>query len=83
MDPDSLRANITDLSKAVVVTHHWGYPAKIDEIRQICDEHGLFLIEDCAHAVGCYYKGKHVGSFGNMGVFSFQEYKQLSTGDGG
>jgi perosamine synthetase len=83
MDPESLRANITDLSRAVVVTHHWGYPARIDEIRQICDEHGLFLIEDCAHAVGCWYKGKHVGTFGNMGVFSFQEYKQLTTGDGG
>src|SRR5512138_875532 len=60
MDPASLRANITDLSRAVIVTHHWGYPARIDEIRQICDEHNLFLIEDCAHAVGCYYKGKHV-----------------------
>jgi dTDP-4-amino-4,6-dideoxygalactose transaminase len=83
MDPDSLRANITDLSRAVIVTHHWGYPAKIDEIRQICDEHGLFLIEDCAHATGCYYQGKHVGTFGQLGVFSFQEYKQLSTGDGG
>jgi len=83
MDPESLRANITDLSRAVVVTHHWGYPAKIDEIRQICDEHGLFLIEDCAHAVVCTYQGQHVGTFGNMGVFSFQEYKQLTTGDGG
>jgi perosamine synthetase len=83
MDPDSLRANITDLSRAVIVTHHWGYPAKMDEIRQICDEHGLFLIEDCAHATGCYYQGKHVGTFGHLGVFSLQEYKQLSTGDGG
>jgi len=83
MDPESLRANITDLSRAVIVTHHWGYPARIDEIRDICDEHGLFLIEDCAHAVGCYYKGRHVGTFGKLGVFSFQEYKQLSTGDGG
>jgi len=83
MDPESLRANITELSRAVIVTHHWGYPAKIDEIRQICDEHGLFLIEDCAHATGCYYQGKHVGTFGQAGVFSFQEYKQLSTGDGG
>ena len=83
MDPESFRANITDLSQAVIVTHQWGYPARIDEIRQICDEHGLFLIEDCAHAVGCYYQGQHVGTFGNIGVFSFQEFKQLSTGDGG
>ncbi len=83
LDPESLSANITELSRAVIVTHHWGYPARMDEIRRICDEHNLFLIEDCAHAVGCYYQGKHVGTFGDLGVFSFQEYKQLSTGDGG
>ena len=82
MDPESLRANITPNAKAVIVTHLWGLPAKIDEIRAICDEHDLFLIEDCAHAVGAYYKGKHVGTYGDVGMFSFQEFKQLSCGDG-
>jgi perosamine synthetase len=82
MDPASLRANITPLSKAVIVTHLWGLPARIDEIRDICREHDLFLIEDCAHAVGTRWKGRHVGTFGDIGMFSFQEYKQLSTGDG-
>jgi len=82
MDPDSLRANITPQSKAVIVTHLWGLPARIDAIRDICREHDLFLIEDCAHAVGARWQGQHVGTFGDVGMFSFQEYKQLSTGDG-
>ena len=82
MDPASLEANITPNAKAVVVTHLWGLPARIDEIRKICKKHNLFLIEDCAHAVGAHWKGKHVGTFGDIGMFSFQEYKQLSTGDG-
>jgi len=82
MDPASLEANITKNTKAVIVTHLWGLPARIDEIRAICRKHGLFLIEDCAHAVGTRWKGRHVGTFGNIGMFSFQEFKQLSTGDG-
>jgi perosamine synthetase len=82
MDPDSLRANITPNARAVIVTHLWGLPARIDEIREICRQHRLFLIEDCAHAVGARWQGRHVGTFGDLGMFSFQEFKQLSTGDG-
>ncbi len=82
MDPKSLEANITPNAKAVIVTHLWGLPARIDEIRAICDRHGLFLIEDCAHGMGAYWKGRHVGTYGDIGMFSFQEFKQLSTGDG-
>lgn len=82
MDPESLKANITPQTRAVIVTHLWGLPARIDEIRKICDQHGLFLIEDCAHALGTRWKGRHAGTFGDIGMFSFQEYKQLSTGDG-
>jgi len=82
MDPESLRATITPLTKAVIVTHLWGLPARIDEIAAICKEHNLFLIEDCAHAVGARWKDQHVGTFGNAGMFSLQEFKQLSTGDG-
>ncbi len=82
MDPKSLEANITPNARAVIVTHLWGLPARIDEIRRICKKHNLFLIEDCAHAVGAYWKGKHVGTYGDIGMFSFQEFKQLSTGDG-
>jgi len=82
MDPASLEANITPNARAVIVTHLWGLPARIDAIKNICRQHNLFLIEDCAHTIGAYWKGKHVGNFGDIGVFSFQEYKQLSTGDG-
>ena len=83
MDPDSLEANITDRTKAVIVTNLWGLCAELDRIREICDRHNLFLIEDCAHAVKSYWKGKHAGTYGDMAMFSLQEYKQLSTGDGG
>lgn len=82
MDPAALEANITPNAKAVIVTHLWGLPARIAEIRAICDRHGLFLIEDCAHAVGARWNGRHVGTVGDLGMFSFQEFKQLSTGDG-
>ena len=82
MDPASLERNITPNAKAVIVTHLWGLPARIDEIARICKRHKLFLIEDCAHAVGARWNGRHVGTFGDIGMFSFQEFKQLSTGDG-
>jgi len=83
MDPDSLLANITPLTKAVILTHFWGQSAEIDTIAEICRDKGLFLIEDCAHAINSTWKGQHVGTFGDLGVFSFQEFKHLSTGDGG
>jgi len=83
IDPDSILANITPQTRAVIVTHLWGQAAEIDTIAQICKDKGLFLIEDCAHSIGVTWKGKHVGTFGDLGVFSFQEFKQLSTGDGG
>jgi dTDP-4-amino-4,6-dideoxygalactose transaminase len=83
MIPASLRANITPLTRAVVVTHFWGVCAEIDEIKRICDEHNLFLIEDCAHAIGARWKGQHAGTFGDFGCFSFQQGKHLTTGDGG
>lgn len=83
LDPDSVLANITPLTKAVIVTHLWGQSAEIDTIAEICREKGLFLIEDCAHGINSYWNDQHVGTFGDLGVFSFQEFKQLSTGDGG
>lgn len=83
MDPESVKQNITDKTKALIVTNLWGLCAELDEIRKICDEHGIFMIEDCAHAIGSYWKGKHAGTYGDLGVFSFQQFKQLTTGDGG
>jgi dTDP-4-amino-4,6-dideoxygalactose transaminase len=82
MSPESLEANITEHTRAVIVTHLWGQMAEIEKIKSICEKHNLFLIEDCAHAIGARWNGKHAGTYGDLGVFSFQEYKQLSTGDG-
>lgn len=82
MDPDSLRANISPSTRAVIVTNLWGLCAELDEIRSICDAHGLFLIEDCAHNIGSFWKGQHAGTYGDLGCFSFQQSKHLCTGDG-
>jgi len=83
MDPASVRENITPLTKALIVTNFWGLCAELDEIRKICDEHGIFMIEDCAHAIGSTWKGKAAGTYGDVGVFSFQQGKHMTTGDGG
>lgn len=82
MDTASLRANITPRTKALIVTNLWGLCAELDEIRKICDEHGIFMIEDCAHNMNSYWKGKHAGTYGDLGCFSFQQGKHLTTGDG-
>lgn len=83
LDPESVRANITPRTKALIVTNLWGLCAELDELRRICDEHGLFMIEDCAHAIGATWQGQHAGTYGDLGVFSFQQGKHLPTGDGG
>ncbi|HEX2035887.1 MAG TPA: DegT/DnrJ/EryC1/StrS family aminotransferase [Chloroflexota bacterium] len=83
MDPQAVRANITPRTRALIVTNLWGLCAELDELRRLCDAHGLFMIEDCAHNVGSSWKGKHAGTYGDVGVFSFQQSKHLSTGDGG
>ena len=83
MDPESVRQNITEHTKALIVTNLWGLCAELDELRAICDEHDIFMIEDCAHVMGSYWKGKHAGTYGDLGVFSFQQGKQIPTGDGG
>src|SRR5919201_43220 len=83
IDPDSVRANITPLTRALIVTNMWGLCAELYELRRICDEHGVFMIEDCAHVIGSYWRGKHAGTYGDLGVFSFQQGKHLPTGDGG
>jgi len=83
MDTASLRANITERTKALIVTNLWGLCAELDEIRRICDEHKIFMIEDCAHNMGSTWKGRHAGTYGDLGIFSFQQGKHLPTGDGG
>ena len=70
-------------AKAVILVHLYGTPAKLDEIREICDRRGTVLIEDAAESVGSFYKGKHTGTFGKLGIFSFNGNKIITTSGGG
>ena len=83
IDPDSIRACITERTKAVIVVDFTGQAVQNDEIRAICDEYGLVFIEDAAHAIGTKYKGKQVGSLADMTCFSFHPVKTITGGEGG
>ena len=83
MDPDKVEAKITRRTKAIWVTHLWGFPAQVDRLRAIADRHGIYLLEDCAHALMAEYKGRPLGTWGHIGTFSFNMGKQLPTGEGG
>ena len=68
---------------ACIPMHTFGLPAKIDEIKNICDDWNIFLVEDAAESLGSYYKGQHTGTFGQMGTFSFNGNKTITSGGGG
>jgi perosamine synthetase len=83
IDPTLLDAAITDKTKAIIVVHPFGHAADMDPILTIAQHHGLLVIEDVAEAqYGCY-KGKRLGTFGNMSCFSFFANKIMTTGEGG
>ncbi len=69
--------------KACVPMHTFGHPCKIDEIVEICESYNIAVVEDAAESLGSYYKGKHTGSFGKVGIFSFNGNKIITTGGGG
>ena len=83
LDPGALQAAITERTKAVVAVDMFGYPCELDEIRAICERHGLTLVEDAAEALGAEYKGRPVGGHGVAAVFGFYPNKQIATGEGG
>lgn len=83
IDPVNIESNITKRTKAVLVVHLYGLPCRMDEMKEICDAHDLLLIEDCAQAHGAEYKGKRVGTFGDLSMFSFYATKNVVTGEGG
>ncbi len=83
LDPENLKKKITFKSKAVMVQHTFGRPAEIEEILKITKENNLFLIEDCAHALGAEFKGKFCGTFGDAAFFSFGRDKIISSVFGG
>lgn len=83
IDPADIERKISPRTKAVMVVHYAGCPCDMDAIVGICRKHNLRLIEDCAHAPGAKYKGRTVGTFGDVGCFSFFTNKNLSVGEGG
>ena len=84
IDPDKIEEKITKATKAIIPVHLYGQPCDIEKIRKICDKHNIFLVEDCAQSHFASYKEKKVGTFGNVGTFSFYPGKNLGAyGDGG
>ncbi len=85
LDPADVARRITPRTKAVIAVHFCGYPAALAELRALCDEHGLVLIEDCAQAIGATVdeSERQVGTVGELGAFSFFSKKQLCVGEGG
>src|SRR5687768_10904132 len=82
LDPESIRAHVTPRTKAIVVVHQFGIPADMDPIMEIAREHDLKVIEDCAQSHGALYKGRYVGTIGDIGVFSLNVNKTIQTGEG-
>lgn len=83
IDPEKIEEKITSRTKAITVVHQWGHPADMDKIMRIAKKHKLKIIEDCSHAHGSKYKGKLVGTLGDIAVFSLQANKILFAGEGG
>lgn len=83
MDPKSIEARITSRTKAILVVHIFGHPADMDSIMALAKKHNLYVIEDCAQAPMGKYKGKPVGTIGDLGVFSLNYHKHIHTGEGG
>jgi perosamine synthetase len=83
IDPDNLNSVINSRTKAILPVHLYGYPANMTNLMALAKKHGLLVIEDCAEAIGTYWNGMHVGTFGDAATFSFYGNKTLTTGEGG
>lgn len=83
LDPSLLEEKITPRTKAILVVHLFGHPVDMDPVLAVAKRRGLRVVEDCAEAHGALYKGRKVGSLGDVGCFSFYANKILTTGEGG
>lgn len=83
LDPEEIVRLVNKKTKAVVVTHMWGNPCQMDRIVSYCKKYRLKLVEDCSHAHGAMYKGKYVGTIGDIGAWSLQTQKIIASGEGG
>lgn len=83
LDPKSIEANITPRTKAILVVHICGHPTDMDEVMGIARKYNLKVIEDCAQSPMSTYKGRFVGTIGDVGIFSLNYHKHIHTGEGG
>ncbi|MFN4769307.1 MAG: DegT/DnrJ/EryC1/StrS family aminotransferase, partial [Candidatus Kapaibacterium sp.] len=83
IDPAEVERRVTSKTKAVIAVHLYGQAAPMTELQKVCRKHRLFLVEDCAEAFGTYIGSQHVGTFGDISVFSFYGNKTITTGEGG
>jgi dTDP-4-amino-4,6-dideoxygalactose transaminase len=83
LDPGQVEKMITPRTTGIIGVHLWGKPCEVDELTEIAERHNLKLLFDAAHAFGCSYRGRMIGSFGNAEVFSFHATKFFNTFEGG
>jgi perosamine synthetase len=83
INPEEVKKKITARTRAVIAVHLYGHPCDMESLANICKEHDLFLIEDCAEAIGARYNGKNAGTFGDISTYSFFGNKTITTGEGG
>jgi dTDP-4-amino-4,6-dideoxygalactose transaminase len=83
LDPASVRASLTERTRAIMPVHLYGHPADVDALGAIAQEHGLVLFEDAAQAHGATWRGRPVGSFGSFAMFSLYPTKNMTSGEGG
>jgi len=83
ISPNEIEKKITSKTKAIIPVHFAGYPCDMKKIKKLSKKYNLKIIEDCAHAFGAFYEGKHVGTFGDVGCFSFYPTKNITTIEGG
>ena len=83
LHPADVERRITSATRGIICVHYAGYPCQMDSLLDLCDQHGLFLIEDVAHAPGATWEGSHLGTIGDVGCFSFFGNKNMTTGEGG
>jgi perosamine synthetase len=83
VDVDDVRRKITPRTRAIMVVHLYGHPADMDAVMAVAEEFDLLVVEDCAEAFGTRWRGRHVGTFGDVATFSFFGNKTVTTGEGG